>query len=592
MPNLKRTLNFYILKTSHLSSRNLLLILSLITGLVSGSLALLLKNGVYFLRNILVDESKFDIKNYFFLIYPIIGITLTVLLKKYVIKDMTNHNITAILDAIAKRGSKMKAHKIFSSLTGGMLTAGFGGSIGLESPIISTGAAIGSRLGVLFKADYKTVTLLLACGSSGAIAAIFNTPVAGVIFALEVLLIDFSRFSLIPLLVASVSGAIIPRIFSNPEVLFNIDVLDKFKLSDIPFFIVFGIISGILSYYFTDIFFFIKKRFHKIKKNKNRLLLGSVLLGVLIFIFPPLFGEGFNTIRLILSGNVYKIIDNSIFHSIDRNALVLIVFFLFLVITKVFAVGITISSGGVGGIFAPSLFMGAAFGFVFAHTINVFEIGIHLSERNFAFVGMAAMLGGILQAPLTGIFMIIEITVGYELIVPLMLTTTVSYIISKSLEPNSIFTKELAMEGSLITHNKDDAVLNFMELNNIIESDFVEIHPEDSLREIIKAVSKSKRNIFPIIDSEKKLFGILLLDDIREIMFNKEYYDNTYAHDLMQIPPAIIKKSDKMKSVINKFNKTNSWNLPVIEDGKYIGFVSKSRMFNEYRKHLVNISHE
>jgi len=569
-----------------------LLIFSLFIGLISGSLALLLKNGVFFLRHFLVDESKFDIKNYFFLIYPIIGITLTVLLKKYVIKDMTNHNITAILDAIARRGSKMKAHKIFSSLTGGMLTAGFGGSIGLESPIISTGAAIGSNLGRIFKADYKTVTLLLACGSSGAIAAIFNTPIAGVIFALEVLLIDLSRFSLIPLLVASVSGAIIPRIFSNPEVLFNIGVLDKFELSDIPFFVIFGIIAGALSYYFTDVFFYIKNKFNKIKKIRNRLLIGSISLGVLIFIFPPLFGEGFSTIRLILSGDFYKIIDNSIFHSIDRSAYVLIAFFLLLVLLKVFAVSITVSAGGVGGIFAPSLFMGAAFGFVFAHAINIMDIGIHLSERNFAFVGMAALLGGILQAPLTGIFMIIEITVGYELIVPLMLTTTVSYIISKALQPNSIFTKELAQSGELITHHKDNAVLTFMELHNIIESDFIEIHPEDSLREIVKVVSKSKRNIFPVVTDEKKLFGILLLDDIREIMFDNSYYDNTFAHDLMRIPPAIIEKSDKMKSVINKFNKTNTWNLPVTENDKYIGFVSKSRMFNEYRKLLVTISHE
>ncbi len=374
--------------------------------------------------------------------------------------------------------------------------------------------------------------------------------------------------------------------------MFNIGVLDKFELSDIPFFIIFGIIAGVLSYYFTDVFFYIKTQFAKIKKIRNRLLIGSISLGILIFIFPPLFGEGFGTIRLILSGDFYKIIDNSIFHVIDRNAYVLIAFFLLLVLMKVFAVSITISAGGVGGIFAPSLFMGAAFGFVFAHTINILDIGIHLSERNFAFVGMAALLGGILQAPLTGIFMIVEITVGYELIVPLMLTTTVSYIISKALEPNSIFTKELAQKGELITHHKDNAVLTFMELHKIIEKDFIEIHPEDSLREIVKDVSKSKRNIFPVVDFENKLFGILLLDDIREIMFDNSFYDNTFAHDLMRLPPAIIKKSDKMKLVIDKFNKTNSWNLPVTENDKYIGFVSKSRMFNEYRKLLVTISHE
>ena len=569
-----------------------MLVLSLLIGLISGSFALLLKNGVFLLRTFLMDETRFDLKNYFILIYPAIGITLTVLLKKYVIKDMTNHNITAILHAISRRGSKMKSHKIFSSLIGGMLTAGFGGSIGLESPIISTGGAIGSNLGKFFKADYKTVTLLLACGSSGAIAAIFDTPIAGVIFALEVLLIDLSRFSLIPLLVASVSGAIIPRIFSNPEVLFNIDVLDKFELTDIPFFIIFGILAGIMSYYFYSVFFKIKNYFKSIKNIRNRLFIGTLSLGILIFVFPPLFGEGFNTIRLILSGDFYSIIDNSIFHKIDRNAIVLILFFLFLVLLKVFAVGITIGSGGVGGVFAPSLFMGVALGFIFAHTINTFDVGIHLSERNFAFVGMAAMLGGVIHAPLTGIFMIIEITVGYELIVPLMITTTVSYIISKALDSNSIFTKELAMRGDLITHHKDNAVLTFMKLQNIIENDFVEIHPEDSLQEIIKVVSKSKRNIFPVVNENHKLFGIILLDDIREIMFDNSYYDNTFAHDLMHLPPATLDFNDKMKTVIFKFNKTGAWNLPVLDNEKYIGFVSKSRMFNEYRKLLVNISHE
>ncbi len=592
MPNLKRTIRFYFLKSGRTSGRNILLILSLFIGLFSGALALLLKNGVFFLRHLLIDETQFGIRNYLILIYPIIGITLTLILKKYIITDMQKHNIASILDAIARKGSKMKTHKTFSSIIGGMLTAGFGGSVGLESPIISTGAAIGSNIGRILKADYMTVTILLACGSSGAMAAIFNTPIAGVVFALEVLLIDLSRYSLIPLLVASLSGTIVSRIFSNPEVLFDLDVIEKFHLSQIPYFIIFGVIAGFLSFYFTDVFIYIRNKFNKIKKYGNRLLIGSLLLGLLTFIFPPLFGEGFNTIRLILSGDYYDIIDNSIFHTIDRNAIILILFFLFLVFLKVIATSITISAGGVGGVFAPALFMGAVFGFVFAHTINVLDIGIVLSERNFALIGMAALLGGILQAPLTGIFMIIEITVGYELIVPLMMTTVVSFIISKSLAPNSIFTKQLAQQGDLITHHKDNAVLTFMELQKIIEKDFAEIHPEDSLREIVKAVSKSKRNIFPVINDEKKLFGILLLDDIREIMFDNSYYDNTFAHDLMRIPSAVIEKTDKMKTVINKFNKTGSWNLPVTENGYYIGFVSKSRMFNEYRKLLVNISHE
>ena len=575
-----------------MNSRIFILILSAIVGMASGLTALLLKSSVFRFREFLLYEINHEYKNFFFLVYPAIGILLTLFLRRFIIRDYVKHNIASILQAISKRNSLMRAHKVFSSMLGGMLTAGFGGSIGLESPIISSGAAIGSNLARFFRLDYKKVTLLLACGSSGAISAIFNTPIAGIVFALEVLLIDLSRFSLIPLLLSAVSGAIVTKLFYAEEILFEFSITDAFQNTDILFYILLGVLSAFVSFYFTRTFLWIDKCFESIKLRTLRFLIGSALLGILIFFFPALFGEGFVSMKDIFSGEYLHLIEHSVFKHFEHNFIVVICFFLSLILLKVVALSVTLGAGGIGGIFAPALFTGSFLGFLYAYVLNHYFPDLHVSELNYAMVGMGSVLAGVLHAPLTGIFLIAEITTGYELIVPLMISATISFITIKLLEPDSIITMQLAKRGELITHNKDKAVLRFIHLNELIENDFLPVSIDATLGELVQLISKSKRNIFPVLNKEDELLGIILLDNIREIMFQNELYENTYVRNLMLMPPAILSDQDKMEEVLSKFKSCDAWNLPVISKGKYIGFISKSKMFEVYRKHLLDITED
>ncbi len=580
---------FLLWRKRNLNTRSFIIILSVIIGITAGFSAILLKTAVFKMRGILLNEFQFDYYNFLILIYPTVGVFLTVLMKKFVIKDSVKHNITSILYSISKLNSRLKTHKLFSSIIGATLTAGFGGSIGLESPIISTGSAIGSNIGRVLHLNYKQITLLLACGASGAISAIFNTPIAGVIFAIEVLLIDMTRYSLIPLLMASVSGTITTKIFIDKEILFDVSIHDSFTLSVLPFYIIFAILSGMLSLYFTRIYLLIEGYFDKIQKTRNKILGGSLVLGVLIFLFPALWGEGFATIKHLLVSDYNFLINNSPFFEIQNNIVVIILFFSFLCLLKVFATAITIGAGGIGGIFAPSLFTGAINGFLFVFVLQTFGIA-DLSVTNFVLVGMGAVLSGVLHAPLTAMFLIAEITSGYELIVPLMLTSTISFITVKYFEHNSIITMQIAKRGELITHHKDKAVLKFMNLHSVIETDLMTVPLNSNLRDLVKIISKSKRNIFPVISEGNLLAGIILLDDVRELMFNTDVYDTTLVRNLMQCPPSHIDIHDPMDTVMKKFNQSKAWNLPVIEEGKYVGFVSKSKMFSVYRQLLVDLS--
>lgn len=583
---------FFRWRIRNMNSRIFILILSAIVGMASGLTALLLKSSVFRFREFLLYEINHEYKNFFFLVYPAIGILLTLLLRRFIIRDYVKHNIASILHAISKRNSLMKAHKVFSSMLGGMLTAGFGGSIGLESPIISSGAAIGSNLARFFRLDYKKVTLLLACGSSGAISAIFNTPIAGIVFALEVLLIDLSRFSLIPLLLSAVSGAIVTKLFYAEDILFEFAITDAFQNTDILFYILLGVLSAFVSLYFTRTFLWIDKFFESIKLRTFRFLIGSALLGILIFFFPALFGEGFVSMKDIFSGEYIHLIEHSAFKHFEHNFIVVICFFLSLILLKVVALSVTLGAGGIGGIFAPALFTGSFLGFLYAYVLNHYFPHLHVSELNYAMVGMGSVLAGVLHAPLTGIFLIAEITTGYELIVPLMISATISFITIKLLEPDSIITMQLAKKGELITHNKDKAVLRFIHLNELIEDDFLPVSIDATLGELVQLISKSKRNIFPVLNNEDELLGIILLDNIREIMFQNELYENTYVRNLMLMPPAILSDQDRMEEVLSKFNSCDAWNLPVISNGKYIGFISKSKMFEVYRKHLLDITED
>lgn len=576
-------------RKNNISQRNFILVLSALVGLAGGLVALVLKTSVFYLHRVLLENKSFDEYNLLIFIYPTIGITLTILFVKFLLHDKVKHNIASILYAISKRNSLMRTHKIFSSIIGGILTAGFGGSIGLESPIISSGSAIGSNIGKLLRLSYKEVTLLLSCGAAGAISAIFHTPLAAIVFAVEVLLIDLNRFTLIPLLIASVCGAIITNVFFQDAILFEFILKDPYIVKHTVFYIFLGILTGLTSVYFTKVFFKVEEIANK-QSDTKKILLGGLILGILIFLFPPLYGEGYQIIKAIFSENYANVMQTNFGFEIDNVHMSFYTFFILLLLLKAFATSITISIGGVGGVIAPSLFTGAIIGMLFSHTLNL--LGFNISESNFALVGMAGVLSGILHAPLTAIFLIAETTKGYELIVPLMLTTIVSFVTVKIFEPNSIFTIQLAKRGELITHHKDKAVLTFMKLKSVIETDFTTIHVDSTLGDLVPKISKSKRNIFPVIDDENILIGIILMDNIREIMFDKEMYKTTLVSNLMILPPAYISFKDSMKDVISKFEDSSAWNLPVIENAKYIGMVSKSKLFSAYRNLLLEISDE
>ena len=583
-------LRFTISKIRKATDKHFVLVLSIFIGIVAGLNAFFLKTGVYFLQKFLLPTTGFGFSYFWLLVLPAIGILLTLIFTKFVIKDNEKHGISSILYSISRKKSEMKRHKMFSSVTGALLTAGFGGSVGLESPIISSGSAIGSNIGRYLKLNYKTVTLLLACGASGAIAAIYNTPVTAVVFALEVLLLDLTRFSLIPLLSASISGALVTKIFFNPAIPYSIEIDDSFSAIDVPFFILLGIITGFISLYFSKIYLKVEKYFESIKQEYKKILLGSVLLGILIFLFPPLFGEGSSSIKHLLNGSFDLLYKNSPMYGFSGYGFVLIIFFLLLILLKVVATSVTVGSGGIGGIFAPSLFTGAVTGFLFVYCIDLLDTGIELSPENYILVAMASTLCGVLHAPLTATFLIPEITGGYELFVPLMVANTISFLTVKTFSLDSIFTVELSKVGNLITHHKDKAVLTLLELSSVIETNFTVVNINSSLGELVKIVSVSKRNIFPVTDNQNYFFGVVLLDNIREIMFDTKSYNTVFINELMNIPRAVISVKDNMDTVIEKFKTSEAWNLPVLDDEKYVGFVSKSKIFEEYRKLLVELS--
>ena len=582
-------IRFLVWRKDHIKQRQFILMLSAIVGLAGGVVALTLKTSVFYLHEQLLKGKGFDDYNLMVFIYPTIGIALTFLFTRYILHDSIKHNIASILHAISKRNSLMKAHKMFSSIIGGILTAGFGGSIGLESPIISSGASIGSNMGRLFKLSYKEVTLMLACGAAGAISAIFHTPIAALVFAIEVLLIDLNRFTLIPLLTASVSGAVVTNVFFQDEILFEFVLKDPYAVQHTVYYILLGILTGLISVYFTRVFFRVEKFANKIPDHR-KLYLGGLILGVMIFLFPPLYGEGYQIIKAIFAENYTTVMETNLQLGLSSYQWFFYFFFLSLLLLKAFATSITINAGGIGGIIAPSLFTGAITGILFSHSLNL--LGLEISESNFALAGMAGVLSGVLHAPLTGIFLIAETTRGYELIVPLMLTTVISFLTVKFFEPNSIFTIQLAKSGELITHHKDKAVLTFMKLKSVIETDFKTIDVDATLGDLVKIVSKSKRNIYPVVDEDGILNGLILMDNIREIMFDSEMYDDTMVSNLMILPPAYISYGDSMKDVISKFESTEAWNLPVIENAKYVGMVSKSKLFSAYRNLLLEISDE
>ena len=575
----------------YLGPRRFIILLSFLIGLMGGLVAVLLKNIVHFTEQLVTQGWFAGRVNFLYFGLPLIGILLTVLYLKYFVKDNISHGITRILYAISKRSSYLKPHNTYSSVIASTLTVGFGGSVGLEAPIVLTGSAIGSTLSKLMRLDYWTTTLMLGCGAAGAIAGIFKAPIAAMIFAIEVLMLDLTMWSLIPLMISAVTGTTISYFLLGKGVMFSFTLQDPFVLANLPVYIILGIVCGLISVYFTRGVRLIEGIFSNIKNIYEKLVLGGVILGVLIFFFPPLYGEGYETLKNLLTGQAAELTNNSLFYDLRENHWALIGYVLLVLIFKVVAMAVTNGSGGIGGIFAPALFMGGITGFMVSRIINGFEF-LEVSERNFTLVGMAGIMAGVMHAPLTAIFLIAEITGGYGLFSQLIVTAAIAYLTSKYFEPNSVYTHRLAERGELITHHKDKAVLTLLNLETVIERDIKSIKINATLGDLVKIISKSKRNIFPVLDDQGMLEGIILLDNVRDIIFNQALYDKVTVTELMVAPPAIVGIRESMNLVMKKFEETGAWNLPVTDHGKYVGFISKARIFNMYRKLLVEFSDE
>ncbi len=562
------------------------MVLSVLIGLAAGLAAGLLKFTVFSIEEWLFRLSETYDLLYIFLVTPIFGIFLTVLFLKYIIRDNVAHDVPRILYVISKLDASMRNHKLFSSLVGGSLTAGFGGSIGLESPIISTGASMGSFTGKFLRLGYKHKTLLIGCGAAGAMASIFTTPIAAVIFSFEVLLLDLSAASLIPLLLASVTGAVTTKMLASEQILVNFKVTEEFVLNDIPFFIILGVVAGFVSVYFHYMHFTIIRWFSKIKDAWIRLLVGGSLLGVMIYLFPPLFSEGYEHIRDIVSGNSDKLLNNSFFEGSDL-IWTLIIFTVFLILFKVIATTFTTEAGGVGGIFAPAAVMGGFTGFALSSGLNNLFSGTGLHESNFTLVGMASVLGGVLLAPLTAIFLVAEMSNGYELIVPLMLSTSIAYLIAKTFNKHSIFTQSLKLQGEQYQY-RDQAVIKQLNIKSLIEKDVLSISINSTLGDLVKMIKKSKRNIFVVIDSRKTFIGLISLDGVRNDMFDRLKYKTPISNYLYSpLDDEKVSVSHGVQEVVNKFNRTGNYNMIVLDGKKYVGLVSRVNLLKAYRESVI-----
>lgn len=575
-------------RARHISNKNFLLICSVIIGLLAGLTAVALKRMVHFIQHLLQTGITEYYQNYLFFIYPLVGILLTVLYARIFHKGKLGRGVSSILFAIERKGGHVEREKMYSHVISSALTVGFGGSAGLEAPIVVTGSAIGSNTGRELGFSGKERVLLLACGAAAGIAAVFNCPIAGMIFAIEVLLSEFSIPAFIPLLMATATASVVSSLFYSQQLFFLIT--DGWHLNAIPYYVIMGILLGLLCVYVTRMHEFTEKLFKSKKAVYAKALFGGTALGVLIFLIPPLYGEGYGVIEELLKGNYSSIVNNSLFEGWRNDPWFVLILMGGIVFIKVFATVITVGAGGNGGMFAPSLFIGAAAGFVFARFTNLTGIS-ELAVANFIVAGMAGALSGIVHSPLTAIFLIAEITGGYALFIPLMIVSALSYFIARYFEPHSIYTQQLARKGYL-THDKDKAVLTRMKLRQLIETDFATIDISATMKELVEVIAHSRRNIFAVIDNEGNFKGIVLLDNIRKFMFQHEMYNTTYVKDIMTHPPAVIKRDEDVYTVMKKFDEHNAWNLPVVEEGKYIGFVSKSKVFNYYRSHLINQSQE
>lgn len=572
-----------------LTERQFLILSSAMIGLTAGLAAVILKTFVHYIHHALTDTNTFISQYYLYPFFPLIGLLLVVFYVRRFHKGTLERGTSFILYSISRKSSLLAPfHMVAHVITSG-ITIGFGGSSGLEASIAVTGSAIGSNFSRTYNLIYKHRTLLLSCGAAAGIAAAFNAPIAGVLFAIEILLIDISATAFIPLIIAAAIGTLCSKVVLQQGILMSFSSQQSFDFSNTLYYILLGLFCGFISIYHSRVFGRIDNLFDRVKNSYAKAGIGGIILAILIFLFPPLFGEGYNSIILLSESDTHALLANSAFRDYLTNEWLVLLFMGAIIFMKVFATAATLSGGGNGGNFAPSLMVGAFSGFVFARSVNLTGF-TRLPESNFTLVAMGAVMTGVMHAPLTAIFLIAEITGGYGLMVPLMIVASVTYVVVKIFEPDSIDTKKLAKKGELITHDRDKKILSYISLETILEKDFQPVHEKDRLRELITTIEKSHRNVYPVISDGNKLTGIIRLDAIREMMFRQDLYDTLLIKELMQEPLATISLDETMESVMQKFDETHAWNLPVVSNGMYAGFISKSVIFNKYRNHLIERS--
>jgi CIC family chloride channel protein len=588
MPPKTITGKLFAWRLRHIKHRQFVLILSIIVGIGSGLAAVALKNTLYYTNYLLTNGFSFRESYYLYLAYPMVGIILTLIYVKYILKDNISHGVSKVLYAMSRNNGQIRAHNSFSSLVACTLTLGFGGSVGPEAPIVLAGSSIGSNLGRIFRLDYKTITLLIGCGAAGAISGIFEAPIAGAIFVIEILMLDLTMTTLIPLLLATVTASLVSYLLMGNEVLFKFVLDNPFLLKHIPYYLLLGLFAGLISIFFIRGSIMTEKilaRFQPVW----RIVISGVLLAILIFVYPSLFGEGYTVLKEVINGNGSMIGNPSFFGLLkDIPWLFLVIVFL-LILLKVIAMALTQGAGGIGGTFAPALFVGAISGYFFANLLNII-FGLSISLNNFALVGMAGVMAGVMHAPLTAVFLIAEITGGYALLTPLIIVSTIGYLTCHLFEPHSIYTRQLAARKELITHDKDKAVISFMNIRQLIETNFAPVRPEATLGELVRIIAQATRNIFPVVDQEGNFKGLVLLDNIRPIMFDPALYDVTYVKDLMISPGYSIDPDDSMDAVVQLFQQSDRYNIPVVKNGQYIGFISRATVFSQYRELLKKFS--
>lgn len=584
-----------IWRKEHITDRQFTLILSFVVGFFVAVAAFSLHWFINQIQLLLTEGFSAHSFNWLYLVYPVIGIYLTSLFVRYIVKDNISHGITRILYAISTKKSRLKGHNTWSSVIASAITIGFGGSVGAEAPIVLTGSAIGSNLGQLFKLDSKTLMLLIGCGAAAAIAGIFKAPIAGLVFTLEVLMIDLTMASLMPILIASVTAVCFSYIFTGSDSLFQFTMAGSWQMDRVPAYILLGVFGGLLSLYFIRMMNACEGLFRKLKDNHYaKLAVGGLMLSMLIFLFPALYGEGYNSINILLNGKTEadwnQILNNSLFYGQDNMLIAYIGLVLF---TKVFATSATNGGGGCGGTFAPSLFIGAFGGFFFARVWNVEQIGVYIPEQNFAMLGMAAVMAGVMHAPLTGIFLIAELTGGYQMFIPLMIVSICAFLTINIFEEHSIYGKRLAREGKLITHHTDRAVLTLMSLDSVIDRHYTWVKPDMELSQLVHALSRSKQSLLPVLDNAGCLLGEIDLQKIRNIVFRTELYHHFTVAQLMSQPAAQLGVNDPMEDVMMTFDKTDAQTLPVVDvEGRLVGYITRSHLYTQYRQMVADMSAE